>query len=37
MFGKFWQIHIKGKVDFNLAYGLHFFQIQSHLQIEIAI
>jgi len=29
---KFWQINIKGKVAFNLAYGLCFFQIQSHLQ-----
>ena len=37
MLVKFWQVHLKGKVVFNLAYGLHRFQIQFHLQIKIAI
>ena len=37
MLGKFWQIHIKAKGVFNLAYGLHFFPIQFHLQNEIEI
>ena len=37
MLGKFWKINIKGKVAFNLAYGLHRFQIQFQLQIEIVI
>ena len=37
MLGKFWKIDLKGKVAFNLAYGLHHFQIEFHLQIEIAI
>jgi len=32
-----WQVHLKGKVDFNLEYRLHIFQIQFHLKIEIAI
>ena len=35
--GEFWQVHLKGKVVFSLAYGLHRFQIQFHLQIEIEI
>jgi len=30
MLGKFWQVHLKGKVVFSLAYGLHRFQIQFH-------
>ena len=37
MLGKFSQIQLKGKVAFNLAYGLHHFQIEFHLQIEIGI
>ena len=37
MLGKFWQVDLKGKAVFNLAYGLHRFQIQFHLQIKIAI
>ena len=37
MLGKFWQVDLKGEVVFNLAYGLHHFQIQFHLQIKIAI
>jgi len=37
MLGKFGQFHLKGKVYFNLAYGLHHFQIAFHLKIEIAI
>ena len=31
------KIHLKGKVSFNLAYGLHHFQIEFRLEIEIAI
>jgi len=34
--GKFWKVHLKGKMFFSLVYGLHHFQIQFHLQIEIA-
>jgi len=37
MLGKYWQVHLKGKVVFSLAYGLHRFENQFHLQIEIAI
>ena len=37
MLGKFWQDDLKGEVVFNLAYGLHHFQIQFHFQIKIAI
>ena len=37
LLGKFWQVHLKGKVFFSLWYGLHHFQIQFHLQIAIAI
>jgi len=36
MLGKFGQGHLKGKVVFSLAYGLHRFQIQFHFQIEIS-
>jgi len=36
MLGNFWQVHLKGKVVFSLTYGLHRFQIQFHLQIEIS-
>ena len=36
LLGIFWQVHLKWKVFFNLWYGLHRFQIQFHLQIEIS-
>ena len=35
--GQILQVHFKGKMGFSVAYGLHRFQIQFHLQIEIAI